>query len=53
MVSTPEVFTNTGTRFPMNPTKSKYPSDRKSLCLFTNMLDVKKKTAFRLVGDDK
>ena len=47
MVSTPEVFTNNGTRSPMNPTPVKKPSARKPLCIFTNILDVKKRTAVR------
>ena len=31
----------------MTPTPVKNPSDRKSLCLFTTILDVKKKTGIR------
>ena len=45
MVSTPEGFTNNSPRYPMTPTPVKKPSARKSLCLFTNILDVKKKNA--------
>ena len=37
----------------MTPTPVKKPSDRKSLCLFTNILDVKKKTSICQVGDAK
>ena len=50
MVSTPEGFTNNSPRSPMKPTPVKEPSARKSLCLFTNILDVKNKTATRPVG---
>ena len=53
MVSTPEVSTNNSTISPMTPTPVKKPSARKSLCLFTNILDAKKKTDTRLVGDAK
>ena len=49
MVSTTEGFTNNSTRSPMTPTPVKKPSARKSLCFFTNILDVKKKTAIRQV----
>ena len=37
----------------MTPTSAKKPSARKSLCLFTNILDVKNKTAICRVGADK
>ena len=37
----------------MTPTPVKKPSARKSLCLFTNILDVKKKTVTRRVGGAK
>ena len=53
MVSTPEGFTNNSPRSTMTPTPVKKPSARKSPCLFTNILDVKKKTAIRRVGDAK
>ena len=43
MVSNPEGFTNDSPISPMTPTPVKKPSARKSLCLFTNILDVKKK----------
>ena len=43
MVSIPQGFTNNIPRSPMTPTPVKKPSARKSLCLFTNILDVKKK----------
>ena len=50
MVSTPEGFTDNSPRSPMNPPTLKKPSARKSLCLFTNILYVKKKTAIHQVG---
>ena len=53
MVSTPEVFNNNNTRSPMNPTQVKKPSARTSLCLFTNILDVKNKTSIRQIEDSK
>ena len=43
MISTPEVFTNNSPISPMNPTLVKKPSAQKSLCMFTNILDVDKK----------
>ena len=45
MVSTPEGFTNNSSISPMTSAPVKKPSARKSLCIFTNMLDVKNKTA--------
>ena len=45
MVYTPEGFTDNIPRYPMAPTPVNNPSARKSLCLFTNILDVKKKLA--------
>ena len=53
MISTPEGFTNNSPRYPITPTPVKKPSARKSLCLFTNILDVKKKTDARRVEADK
>ena len=44
MVSTPEVVTDNIPDAPMASTPVKKPSARKSLCLFTNILDVKPKT---------
>ena len=44
MVSTPGGFTNKIPIYPMASTPVKKPSDIKSLCLFTKILDVKKKT---------
>ena len=41
IVSTPEVFTDYSPNVPMTSTPVKKPSARKSLCLFTNILDVK------------
>ena len=43
MVSTPEGFTNESPISPMTSTPVKKPRARKSLCLFTNILDVKRK----------
>ena len=43
-VSTPELFINENSISPMTSTPVKKLSARKSLCLFTNMLDMKKKT---------
>ena len=37
----------------MNPTQVKKPSARESLCLFTNILDMKKKTDICRVGYSK
>ena len=48
MVSTPEVFVNNSPMFLMTSTTVKKPSARKLLCIFTNILDVKKRTATRL-----
>ena len=48
ILSTPEVFTDNSTNVHMAPTPVKKPSNRKSLCLFTNILDVKPTTAKRL-----
>ena len=45
MVSTTEVVTDNSPNAPMTSTPVKKPSARKSLCLFTNILDVKPKTA--------
>ena len=40
MVSTPEVFTNNSAIAPMTSSPVKKPSAQKSLCIFTNILDV-------------
>ena len=53
MVYTPEGFNDNSPIFPMTSTPVKKPSTRKSLCLFTNILDVKKKTTTRQVGSAK
>ena len=45
MVSTPEGVIDNSPNVPMTSTPVKKPSARKSLCLFTNILDVKQKTA--------
>ena len=49
MVSTPEGVTYNSPNVPMTSTPVKKPSARKSLCLFTNILDVKPKTAERRI----
>ena len=43
MVSTPEGLTNNSPISPMKSKPVKKPSARKSLCMFTNILDVNKK----------
>ena len=43
MVSTPEGFTYDSIISSMTSTPVKKPRDQKSLCLFTNILDVKRK----------
>ena len=53
MVSTTEGLNDKSTRSPMTPTLVKKPSARKSPCIFTNILDVKKKTAIHRVGAAK
>ena len=53
IVSTPEGFTDNSPRSPITPKTVKKPSARKSLCLFTNIFDVKNKTAVRRVRDAK
>ena len=53
IISTPEIFTNNNPISLMTPTTVKKPSARKSLCLFTNILDVKKKADIWWVGAAK
>ena len=53
MVSTPEGFTDNSPNVPITSTPVKKPIDGKSLCLFTNILDVKPKTAKCCVGAAK
>ena len=53
MVSTPEEFTYYSPNVPMTSTPVKTPSARKSLCLFINIFDVKKKTTKCYVGSEK
>ena len=53
MVSTPEVFIDTIPISPMKSTPVKKPGAIKSLCLFTNILYVKKETNIRQVGAAK
>ena len=50
MVSTTEGFTKKNPTSPMKPTPVKKPSARKLLCIFTNIIYVNKKTAYRRVG---
>ena len=50
MVSTAEGVTYDSPNVPMISTPVKNPSDSKSLCLFTNIFDVKKKTAKHIIG---
>ena len=53
MVYTPEVSTNNSPISPMTSSPVKKPSAQKSLCMFTNVLDVNKKTAYRRFGAAK
>ena len=53
MVSTTEEVTDDSPSLPMISTPFKKPRASKSLCLFTNIFDVKKKTAKRRVGAAK
>ena len=50
MVSNIEGVTYNSPNVPMTSKPSKKPSTRESLCLFTNIFDVKKKTAKSRVG---
>ena len=52
MVSTPEGFTDNSPIYPMTSTPIKKTSAEKSLCLFSNIFEVKK-TACRWVGAAK
>ena len=53
MVSTLEGVTDNSPNAPMTSTPVKKPSASKSLCLFTNILNVKPKTAKRCIGAEK
>ena len=53
MVSTLEGVTDNSPNAPMTSTPVKKPSASKSLCLFTNILNVKPKTAKRRIGAEK
>ena len=53
MVSTNEGFNNNIPIYPMTSTPVKKPSAITSLCLFTSVLDVKKKTATCRVRSSK
>ena len=50
MVLTPEGVTDDSPNVPIKTTPVKKTSDKKSLCLFTNILNVKKKTAKCRIG---
>ena len=49
MVSTPDVVTDNSPNVPPTSTPFNKPSAMKSQCLFTNILDVKPKTAKRRI----
>ena len=53
MVSTPEGVTDDSPNLPMTSKPAKKPIARKSLCLFTNLFDVKKKAEKRHIGAAK
>ena len=53
MVSNPEGVTDDNPNVPMTSTPFKKPSARKSLCLFTNIFDVKNNTTKRRIGSAK
>ena len=53
MVSTPGAFTDKSPISLTTSTPFKKPSARKSLCIFTNIFYVKKKTAYRRIGAAK
>ena len=53
MVYTPEKITDYSPSLPMTQATAKKPSARKSLHLFTNIFDVKKRTAIYRVGYEK
>ena len=50
MVSNPEVFIDASTNIPMKSPPVKKPSAQKSVCLFTNEFDVKKKKQNVVLG---
>ena len=53
MVSTPELVTNNNPNVCLTLIPVKKPSAKKSLCLFTNIFDVKNKTEKRCIGAAK
>ena len=53
MVSTPDLVIDNSPNAPMTSTPVKKPSARKSLCPFTNILDVKPKTEKRRIVAEK
>ena len=53
LLSTPQGVIDNSTNVYMTSTSVNIPSARKSLCLFTNILDVKNKTEKRCIGAAK
>ena len=53
MFYTPEEITYDITSLTMTQVTVKKPSDKKQLRLFTNIFDVKNRTAIHIVGDAK
>ena len=53
MVYTSEVFTDNSPISPMKPTPFNKPSAQKSLFMFTNILDMNQKNAYRRIGAAK
>ena len=53
MVYTPEGVTDDSPNIPMTSPPVKKPSARKSLCLFTNTLNIKQKAEKRHIGAAK
>ena len=53
ILSTPDGVTDNSPNVPMTSIPVKKPSSRKSLCLFTNILDVKPKTSKLSIVDTK
>ena len=47
MVSTPKIFINKSHISLRTPSPVNKPSSQKSLCIFTNVVDVKKETSYR------
>ena len=53
MVSTPKMFINNSPISPRTPSPVNKPNYQKSLCIFTNVVDVKRETSYRRVGASK